>query len=143
MPLSFRSLVLVVSTLSMFALLACGSDPATSKPPSTAKTDAPPPPPRCPSDADTQPSDAQARMNGLQASIRQCFSLGTAGNKGSGQVTLTLEIAESGAVKKAKVTDAEGAQPNAVECCENAAKKTTFSKFCGDDANIRWTYSVE
>src|SRR3954466_6136813 len=98
---------------------------AEKKPPTTASTHQAPPPPRCPAEADSQPSDAQARMNGLQASIRQCFSLGTSGNKGSGQVTLTLEIAESGAVKKAKVTDAEGAQPNAVECCENAAKKTT------------------
>ena len=55
----------------------------------------------------------------------------------------TAKVAKPAKVKKAKVVDAEGAQPNAVECCENAAKKTTFSKFCGDDANIRWTYSVE
>lgn len=133
----------VLGLIPLFCLLACGAE-GEKKPAATASTShAAEPPPRCPAEADSQPSDAQARMNGLQASIRQCFALGTAGNKGVGLVKLSLEIAESGQVKKAKVVDAAGAQPNAVECCEKAARKATFAKFCGDDANINWTYTLE
>ena len=132
----------VLGLIPVVFVLACGAE-GEKKPPVTAATKQAPPPPRCPPEADSQPTDAQARMNGLQASIRQCFALGTAGNKGVGVVKLSLEIAESGQVKKAKVVDAEGAQPNAVECCEKAARKATFAKFCGDDANISWTYTLE
>jgi hypothetical protein len=123
-------------------LVACGSSSTEAPKAKTAHKTASEKP-RCPPEADSQPSDAQSRMNALQASIRQCFALGTSGNKGVGLVTLTLEIGESGAVKNAKVVDAEGAQPNAVDCCEKAARKAKFAKFCGDDANIKWTYTLE
>ena len=143
MRLPLRGYVLCGSTLAFaLAAAACAGETA-ERPKAAVATTTAPPPPRCPPEIDSQPSDAQARMNGLQASIRQCFALGTAGNKGVGVVTLTLEIAESGAVKKAKVVEAEGAQPSAVDCCEKAARKARFAKFCGDDASIKWTYTLE
>jgi hypothetical protein len=81
-------------------------------------------------------------MSALQAPLKKCFALGTAGSFGVSTLELEIVVEESGAVKSAKV-HAQDAQPAAAECAEREAKKARFEKFCGDDADIHWTYTLQ
>jgi hypothetical protein len=144
MKVTWHSLGFASAALSLVALgsLGCGaSEPGPTNKPIAAKTTAAKP--RCPADADDHPADVQAKMNALQSAIRQCFALGTAGNKGIGKVQLALVIGEDGSVKSAKIADAEGAQLAAADCCSKAAKGTSFASFCGEDVPVNWTYTME
>jgi hypothetical protein len=81
-------------------------------------------------------------MSDLQASLKKCFALGTAGSYGVSTLELEVVVGESGKVKSATV-HAQDAQPAAAECAEREAKKAKFAKFCGDDADIHWTYTLQ
>jgi hypothetical protein len=81
-------------------------------------------------------------MSALEAPLKKCFALGTGGSYGVSTLQLEIVVGESGAVKSAKV-NAQDAQPAAAECAEKEARKAKFAKFCGDDADIRWTYTLQ
>jgi len=100
------------------------------------------PAPRCPASAADKPTDANTKMESLIGDIRKCYSLG-AQSKSGGVVKVEITVAENGDVKGAKVLDAAGGHPTAVECTENAMKKTKFGKFCGEEVSIRWNYPLQ
>ena len=142
MLLAPRTVVLgSLSLCACLAAIACGGAPSEA-PAAKSPTALAPPKPRCPPDVDSEPSNAAAKMSELEAPLRKCFALGTAGPSGVSTLQLELTIAESGSVKHAKVR-AEGAQPAAAECAEKAAKQARFRNFCGADASIRWTYTLQ
>lgn len=133
----------IVSLCISFVLFGCGGGAASSEShPVSASVAKAPAKPRCPPDVDSQPSDARARMSDLEAPLRKCFALGTAGKFGVSILELEITIAESGAVKDVRVR-AEGAQPAAAECAQKEARKAKFAKFCGEDADIHWTYTLQ
>ena len=121
-------------------LFACAGAPAATTGPKTASVRHSAKP-RCPPDIDSEPSNAAMKMGELEAPLRKCFALGTAGTSGISTLHLELTIAETGDVKHAKVR-ADGAQPAAAECAEKAAREARFGTFCGPDASIRWTYTL-
>ena len=121
-------------------VVACGAE-AAQAPRAKTEAKAPPPKPRCPPEADPQPSDAEAKMNALQAGIRQCMALGTNSKSGVGVISLRLVVSEAGDVQKVDI-EAEGAQPSSTECIEKVARGTKFARFCGDAASIAWKYTV-
>jgi hypothetical protein len=134
-----------IVSLCILGLAACGcggaSQDAGNAHSSTAATHAKTKP-RCPPGVDDQPSDARQRMSALEAPLKKCFALGTAGAYGVSTLQLEIVVAESGKVKSATV-HAQDAQPAAAECAEREAKKAKFAKFCGDDADIHWTYTLQ
>jgi hypothetical protein len=137
-----RSIFIV--SLCITSLTACGGGAQdTSSSSSHASTAAhATKKPRCPPGTASEPSDARARMSALEAPLKKCFALGSAGTYGVSTLQLEIVVGESGAVKDAKVR-AEDAQPAAAECAKNEAKKAKFAKFCGDDADIHWTYTLQ
>ncbi|GAC1352774.1 MAG: hypothetical protein NVSMB1_19040 [Polyangiales bacterium] len=81
---------------------------------------------------------------------------------GSSVVGLTLKIRPTGLVHEAKVIDAggmgqsggganrggkgggnDGGLSVAIACTERAAKSIRFATFCGEDVEIRWSYSLQ
>src|SRR5439155_21322162 len=98
--------------------------------------------PRGPRGPAAQPAAARKGMSALGAPLRKCFALGTAGKYGVSTLELEIVVDESGAVKSAKV-DAQDAQPAAADCARKEARKAHFAKFCGDDADIHWTYTLQ
>ena len=124
------------------ALVGCGGGAQEGSHAHTSAAKSPSPKPRCPPDADSEPSDARERMGDLEKPLRKCFALGAAGTYGVSTLQLEIVVGESGAVKSA-VVRAQDAQPAAAECAENEARKAHFARFCGDDADIHWTYTLQ
>jgi hypothetical protein len=124
--------------------MGCGGAEQDAASPTHSKTasHSTPKPPRCAPGTDSQPADARETMSALQAPLKKCFALGTAGAYGVSTLELEIVVEESGAVKSAKV-HAQDAQPAAAECAQREAKKAHFGKFCGDDADIHWTYTLQ
>lgn len=137
-----RGTSIVCLCTCILGLVACGA--AQDSGGSHGKTAASPAKvkPRCPPGVDDQPADARQRMSDLQAPLKKCFALGTAGSYGVSTLELEVVVGESGKVKSATV-HAQDAQPAAAECAEKEAKKAKFAKFCGDDADIHWTYTLQ
>ena len=139
----FHSLPALLLPLTILATTsACGGEASTAPPAKARVSESKPAAtPRCASTEDSQPTDANSKMTGLQHDLRSCFALGTTGSLTS---TLRLEVtvAESGDVKAVKIS-ADGAQPAAKECSEKLVRATKFSKFCGDDVGISWVYTLE
>ena len=80
-------------------------------------------------------------MTSMQADVRRCFTLGTPG-KSESTVKVEVVVAETGEVRDAHVVGDGGGHEAAVACMVKAFKGTKFSKFCGDDVAIAWTYAL-
>ncbi len=80
-------------------------------------------------------------MTSMQGDVRRCFTLGTPG-KTESTVKVEVTVAESGEVREAHVVGESGGHDSAVKCMVKAFKGTKFSKFCGDDVSIAWTYAL-
>ncbi|MGZ5968628.1 MAG: hypothetical protein ACXWP4_13240 [Polyangiales bacterium] len=128
----------LLSISLVLPLLACGSSPSPPPPKTAAKTAAPPKP-RCPPGAEEMPTDAKPKMASLQAEVRRCWTLGTPG-KSESTVKVEVTVAESGAVREAKVIG--DGDPSAVQCMVKSLKSAKFSSFCGPDVAIAWTYAL-
>lgn len=96
--------------------------------------------PKCAPGSDDMPSDARAKMAGMQGAVRKCYSLGVGGG-GETDVKVEVTVAESGKVRDAKVVGASG-HPTAVECLKKTLSGAHFTKFCGPDVSISWTYAL-
>ncbi len=85
------------------------------------------------------PKNAREKMTGMQAAVRQCYTLGIGGTEADVKVEVTVE--QSGEVRDAKVIGASG-HPTALDCLKKTMHGAKFAKFCGPDVSISWTYAL-
>jgi hypothetical protein len=127
-----RQVALLAVTAGLLG--ACGSEP----PPKPVAKPVDKKGPRCAPDAADSPEDARAKMASVQGDVRKCYQLGT-GTESDVKVEVT--VAETGKVRNVRVV---GAAPHASArtCLEKTLRSVAFSKFCGADVTIAWTYAL-
>ena len=129
------------SWLAVTLAMGCGAPPAPTAAPAPAPSAKAVGKPRCGPDTDSSPADAQAKMKGLEGDVRACFTLGTPG-KLSPTVQVEVTVLESGTVKAVHVVGVTG-NKSGETCVAERLRKANFAAFCGAEAEIRWTYSLQ
>ena len=74
------------------------------------------------------------------SSVKGCFHLGKS-TSNPGSMRVALRVSPAGEVKSVS-SQAAGSEPGQLSCAEDMLRKLSFARFCGDDVELAWTYSL-
>jgi hypothetical protein len=72
--------------------------------------------------------------------VKGCFLLGKATSTPP-SLRVSLRIGHDGRITSLDAK-APGSETTQLECAEKVIKRLSFSRFCGDDVEVGWTYSL-
>jgi transglutaminase/protease-like cytokinesis protein 3 len=99
--------------------------------------------PMCEPGSPNEPSDVRASMRNLNTKISRCWLLG-GHQSNSRTMRVELTVHEDGQVTDVTIQNKNDLKnQEAVRCSEQTFRRASFSKFCGDDVSLQWSYYVE